>query len=145
MPQLSEKYSPIFTLRFGLGRVVVVIGYEVVQEVLVNRRDEFTDRGQFPLAEKNNKDLGIFMSNGETWVQTQPFTLTMLQDFGMGKRSVEEQVQEEMGLLLQELAQAKGGWRGRGRIMVEPGRGGLAPPSSPSLLPQGSFSTLPYC
>uniref|UniRef100_A0A8B9NB72 Cytochrome P450 n=1 Tax=Accipiter nisus TaxID=211598 RepID=A0A8B9NB72_9AVES len=100
--------GPIFTLRFGLGWVVVVIGYEVVWEVLVNRRDEFTDRGQFPLAEKTNKGLGIFMSNGETWVQTQPFTLTMLRDFGMGKRSVEEQVQEEMGLLLQELAQAKG-------------------------------------
>uniref|UniRef100_A0A8B9YXQ6 Uncharacterized protein n=1 Tax=Buteo japonicus TaxID=224669 RepID=A0A8B9YXQ6_9AVES len=106
--KLSEKYSPIFTLRFGSERVVVVVGYEVVREVLVNRRDEFTNWGQFPLAEKTNKDLGIFMSNGETWVQTQPFTLTMLRDFGVGKRSVEEQVQEEMGLLLQELAQAKG-------------------------------------
>ncbi|KAM9591517.1 LOW QUALITY PROTEIN: cytochrome P450 2C16-like [Morphnus guianensis] len=105
--KLSEKYGPIFTLRFG-SEWAVVVGYEVVWEVLVNRRDEFTDRGQFPLAEKTNKDLGIFMSNGETWAQTQPFTLTMLRDFGVGKRSVEEQVQEEMGLLLQELAQTKG-------------------------------------
>uniref|UniRef100_A0A663FG04 Uncharacterized protein n=1 Tax=Aquila chrysaetos chrysaetos TaxID=223781 RepID=A0A663FG04_AQUCH len=106
--KLSKKYGPIFTLHFGSERAVVVFGYEVVREVLLNRGDEFTDRGRFPLTEKYSKDLGIFMSNGEMWVQTRRFTLTTLRDFGMGKRSVEEWVQEEMGLLLQELAQTKG-------------------------------------
>ncbi|XP_059691119.1 cytochrome P450 2C16-like [Gavia stellata] len=106
--KLSEKYGPVFSLRFGSERVVVVFGYEVVREVLVNRGDEFTDRGRFPLAEKSNKDLGIFMSNGEMWTQTRRFTLTTLRDFGMGKRSVEEQVQEETAMLLQELERTKG-------------------------------------
>ncbi|XP_052635376.1 LOW QUALITY PROTEIN: cytochrome P450 2C16-like [Harpia harpyja] len=106
--KLSEKYGPVFTLHFGSEQAVVVFGYEVVQEVLLNRGDEFTDRGRFPLTEKYNKDLGIFMSNGEMWAQTRRFTLTTLRDFGMGKRSVEKWVQEEMGLLLQELAQTKG-------------------------------------
>ncbi|NXJ58375.1 CP2C8 protein, partial [Spizaetus tyrannus] len=106
--KLSKKYGPVFTLHFGSERAVVVFGYEVVREVLLSRGDEFTDRGRFPLTEKYNKDLGIFMSNGEMWAQTRRFTLTTLRDFGMGKRSVEEWVQEEMGLLLQELAQTKG-------------------------------------
>ncbi|KAM9586843.1 cytochrome P450 2C16-like isoform 2-T2 [Morphnus guianensis] len=106
--KLSEKYGPVFTLHFGSERAVVVFGYEVVQEVLLSRGDEFTDRGRFPLTEKYNKDLGIFMSNGEMWAQTRCFTLTTLRDFGMGKRRVEEWVQEEMGLVLQELAQTKG-------------------------------------
>ncbi|XP_072704823.1 cytochrome P450 2H2-like [Ciconia boyciana] len=106
--KLSEKYGPVFALRFGSERVVVVFGYEVVREVLVNRGDEFTDRGRFPLAEKNHKNLGLFMSNGETWTQTRRFTLTTLRDFGMGKRSVEEQIQEETRMLLQELACTEG-------------------------------------
>lgn len=122
VPQLSKKYGPVFTLHFGSERAVVVFGYEVVREVLLNRGDEFTDRGRFPLTEKY-KNLGIFMSNGEMWAQTRRFTLTTLRDFGMGKRSVEEWVQEEMGLLLQELEQTKGVWRGRGGIMVEQERG----------------------
>ncbi|KAM6188802.1 cytochrome P450 2C16-like [Sarcoramphus papa] len=106
--KLSEKYGPVFALRFGSERVVVVFGYEVLREVLVNRGDEFTDRGRFPLTEKTNKDLGIFMSNGETWAQTRRFALATLRDFGMGKRSVEEHVREEMGMLLRELARTKG-------------------------------------
>uniref|UniRef100_A0A8B9MQA1 Uncharacterized protein n=1 Tax=Accipiter nisus TaxID=211598 RepID=A0A8B9MQA1_9AVES len=105
--KLSKKYGPVFTLYFGSERAVVVFGYEVVREVLLNRGDEFTDRGRFPLMDKY-KDLGIFMSNGEMWAQTRRFTLTTLRDFGMGKRSVEEWVQEEIRLLLQELEQTKG-------------------------------------
>ncbi|XP_075594713.1 cytochrome P450 2C16-like [Balearica regulorum gibbericeps] len=106
--KLSEKYGPIFSLRFGSERVVVVFGYKLIREVLVNRGDEFTDRGRFPLSDKDSKELGIFMSNGEMWVQTRRFTLTALRDFGMGKRTVEEQVQEETGMLLRELARTEG-------------------------------------
>ncbi|XP_075583416.1 cytochrome P450 2C20-like [Pelecanus crispus] len=106
--KLSEKYGPVFSLRFGSELVVVVFGYEMVREVLVSRGDEFTDRGRYPLMEKISKDLGLFMSNGETWVQTRRFTLATLRDFGMGKRSVEEQVREETATLLQELARTQG-------------------------------------
>ncbi|NXI65160.1 CP2CT protein, partial [Anseranas semipalmata] len=106
--KLSEKYGPVFSLRFGSQRVVVVFGYEMLREVLVTRGDEFTDRGSFPLAEKSNQDLGLFMSNGAAWVQMRRFTLSTLRDFGVGKRGLEEQVQEETGLLLQELARTQG-------------------------------------
>uniref|UniRef100_A0A8B9ZUQ0 Uncharacterized protein n=1 Tax=Anas zonorhyncha TaxID=75864 RepID=A0A8B9ZUQ0_9AVES len=107
-PQLSEKYGPVFSLRFGSQRVVVVFGYEALREVLVTRGDEFTARGRFPIAEKASQNLGLFMSNGAAWAQTRRFTLATLRDFGMGKRGLEEQVQEETGLLLQELARTQG-------------------------------------
>ncbi|KAM6226053.1 uncharacterized protein LJ264_015959 [Porphyrio hochstetteri] len=106
--KLSARYGPVFSLRFGSERVVVVYSYELVREVLVTRGDEFTDRGRFPLAEKCSQDLGLFMSNGHAWLQTRRFTLSTLRDFGMGKRGVEEQVQEETERLLQELARTQG-------------------------------------
>ncbi|XP_064359164.1 cytochrome P450 2C11-like [Dromaius novaehollandiae] len=106
--KLSEKYGPVFMLRLGSEPTVVLFGYDVVREVLVSRSEEFTDRGRFPSSEKIGKGLGLFMSNGETWLQTRRFALSTLRDFGMGRRSIEEQVQEETGLLLQELAASRG-------------------------------------
>ncbi|XP_067170487.1 cytochrome P450 2H1-like [Apteryx mantelli] len=106
--KLSEKYGPVFTLRLGSAPVVVLFGYDVVREVLVSRSEEFTDRGRFPSAEKDNKDLGLFMSNGETWLQTRRFALATLRDFGVGRRGIEEHIQEETGLLLQRLAESRG-------------------------------------
>lgn len=132
-PQLSETYGPVFSLRFGSQRVAVVFGYEALREVLVTRGDEFTARGRFPIAEKANQNLGLFMSNGAAWAQTRRFTLAALRDFGMGKRGLEEQVQEETGLLLQELARTEGGHRGRG-VSLGSRRG----PSTPRWSPNGA-------
>lgn len=47
--QLAEKYGPIFTLHFGFQKVVVLTGYEVVREALVNYTEEFVDRPSIPI------------------------------------------------------------------------------------------------
>ncbi|XP_014379041.1 cytochrome P450 2C19-like isoform X1 [Alligator sinensis] len=101
--KMSERYGPIFTVFFGSDRVVVLYGYDVVKEVLVDRSEEFLDRGSFPSADKTNKGLGIIMSNRERWKQMRRFSLTTLRNFGMGKKSIEERIQEEAQFLLEEL------------------------------------------
>ncbi|XP_062454173.1 uncharacterized protein LOC134152637 [Rhea pennata] len=106
--KLSKRYGPVFLLYFGSEPVVVLFGYDVVREVLVSRSEEFTDRGSFPTAAKISKHLGLLMSSGETWLRTRRFALSTLRDFGMGRRGVEENVQEETGLLLRELARSGG-------------------------------------
>ncbi|XP_006014869.1 cytochrome P450 2C19-like isoform X1 [Alligator sinensis] len=102
--KLSETYGPVFTVHFGSERVVALHGYEAVKEALIDRADKFAARGRMPIGDKFNNGLGIVFSNGERWKQLRQFALTTLRNFGMGKRSIEMQIQEEAQYLVKKLS-----------------------------------------
>ncbi|XP_060639367.2 cytochrome P450 2C19-like [Anolis sagrei] len=108
LKKMSEKYGPVFTVYFGSDQVVVLYGYNMVKKILVDSGDELLDRGSFPSADKNNRGLGLLMGNGERWLQIRRFSLTTLRNFGMGKKGIEERIQEEAEYLMKELRNTKG-------------------------------------
>ncbi|NWJ00646.1 CP2CN protein, partial [Crypturellus undulatus] len=103
LEQLSKKYGSVFTVHLGSEPVVVLHGHDVVKEALIDRADEFAPRGQWPIGDRANNGLGIVFSNNEEWLQVRRFALTTLRNFGMGKRSIEERIQEEAEHLLEEI------------------------------------------
>ncbi|XP_058527247.1 cytochrome P450 2C3-like isoform X4 [Ochotona princeps] len=103
MSMLAKEYGPVFTVYLGMKPTVVLHGYEAVKEALIDRAEEFAGRGVFPVLDRVFQGLGIIFSNGECWKETRRFSLTVLRNMGMGKKTIEDRIQEEAMCLVEEL------------------------------------------
>uniref|UniRef100_A0A8C9PZ04 unspecific monooxygenase n=1 Tax=Spermophilus dauricus TaxID=99837 RepID=A0A8C9PZ04_SPEDA len=102
LTNLSKVYGPVFTLYLGMKPIVVLHGYEAVKEALVDHGEEFAGRNSIPIFKRSKKNFGIIFSNGKTWKEIRRFSLMTLRNFGMGKRSIEDRVQEEARCLVED-------------------------------------------
>nr|XP_060639613.1 cytochrome P450 2G1-like isoform X1 [Anolis sagrei ordinatus] len=105
--KLHEKYGPVFTVYFGSQPVLVLCGHQAVKETLIDKAEEFSGRSTAPVIERTFQGYGVICSNGNRWKQLRRFSLTILRSFGMGKKSIEERIQEEAQFLLEELRKTK--------------------------------------
>ncbi|KAK2511237.1 hypothetical protein Q9233_017110, partial [Columba guinea] len=95
---LHEKYDPVFMVWLGTWWVLVLCGHVVVHEGLVDNATAFA-RVLTPTC----PPPGVDFANGERWWQLRRFSLSVLRDFGMGRKSIESCIQEEAEALLKEL------------------------------------------
>ncbi|XP_030591206.1 cytochrome P450 2K1-like [Archocentrus centrarchus] len=105
---LSKRHGPVFTVYFGLKKVVVLAGYRTVKQALVNHAEEFGNREITPIFYDFTKGHGILFSNGDSWKEMRRFALSTLKDFGMGKRISEGKIIEECHYLIKEFEQHEG-------------------------------------
>uniref|UniRef100_A0A8C6T5D9 Cytochrome P450 n=1 Tax=Neogobius melanostomus TaxID=47308 RepID=A0A8C6T5D9_9GOBI len=82
-----KSYGPVVKLDMGPQRVVFLVGYNTVKEALVDQADDFIGRGPLPF---------IY------------FTLTTLRDFGMGRKGMEQWIQEESSHLVERIKTING-------------------------------------
>ncbi|XP_042299578.1 cytochrome P450 2G1-like [Sceloporus undulatus] len=106
--KLRDQYGPVFTVHLGPRRVVILYGYKAIKEALVDHAEEFSGRGNLATVDDFVQGLGIAFANGERWKQLRQFTLSTLRNFGMGKRPIEERIQEEAQFLLEEFRKTNG-------------------------------------
>ncbi|KAF1418503.1 Cytochrome P450 2J2, partial [Spheniscus magellanicus] len=93
--KLTEKYGDIFSVQLGSTSFVFINGLRMVKEVLVNQGENFIDRPEIPIDSEVFSSRGLVSSNGHLWKQQRRFTLTTLRNFGLGKKGLEERIQEE--------------------------------------------------
>ncbi|XP_023271812.1 cytochrome P450 2F3-like [Seriola lalandi dorsalis] len=105
--KLSETYGPVMTVYLGRQRTVVLVGYDAVKEALVDKAEDFSGRVPLPFLIRVTKGYGLGISNGERWRQLRRFTLTTLRDFGMGRKGMEEWIQEESKHLVAHINSTK--------------------------------------
>ncbi|XP_074524638.1 cytochrome P450 2J2-like [Halichoeres trimaculatus] len=108
MTQLAKKYGDVYSLRIGQEWLVVLNGFEVLKEALVNQGDSLADRPALPLVMDLTHGRGVIFSNGHMWKQHRRFTLSTLRQFGLGKKSLEPVILDEFTHCLEELNHFKG-------------------------------------
>ncbi|XP_068135053.1 cytochrome P450 2G1-like isoform X2 [Hyperolius riggenbachi] len=106
--QFWRKYGDVFTIWMGPYPAVVLCGYKTIKEALITFAPQFSERWPVAVTGRLVKGYGIVTRNGEHWQQTKRFPVTTLRNFGMGKRSMEERVQEEAQHLLQAVEETAG-------------------------------------
>ncbi|KAF6109542.1 hypothetical protein HJG60_010814 [Phyllostomus discolor] len=106
--KLAKVYGPVFTVYFGRKPTVVLYGYKAVKEALIDRAEDFSGRGSFPIVDNIFQGSGIVFSNGEIWKQTRRFSLMVLRNMGMGKKTIEDRIQEEALCLVEALRKTNG-------------------------------------
>ncbi|KAM6222122.1 cytochrome P450 2B11-like [Rhynchocyon petersi] len=106
--RLRDKYGDVFTLHLGPRPVVMLCGTEAIREALVDQAEVFSGRGKIAVIESTFQGYGVIFANGERWKALRRFSLATMRDFGMGKRSVEERIQEEAQYLIEELRKSQG-------------------------------------
>ncbi|KAH9489497.1 Cytochrome P450 2J1 [Bulinus truncatus] len=104
-----EQCGDIYSLYMGPKVIVVLNGYELIQETLVKRGDEFSDRPSMVVDDVTGYPRrGIITSSGHMWREQRSVALQILKKFGLGKNILAEKIQEEVEIYLQHLADYNG-------------------------------------
>ncbi|XP_076801696.1 cytochrome P450 2J6-like [Clavelina lepadiformis] len=101
MAKWKKTYGSIISVRLGRHDMVVLNDLESINQALVKQPTKFSGRALSSLfQEACNGDFGIgLLDYGPTWKSQRKFGLTTLRGFGVGKKSMESQVSEEITYL----------------------------------------------
>ncbi|XP_002917245.1 cytochrome P450 2J2 [Ailuropoda melanoleuca] len=103
-----KKYGNIMSMQLGDLPLVLVTGLPLIKEILVDQNQIFVNRPITPIRERIFKNNGLIMSSGQTWKEQRRFTLATLRNFGLGRKSLEERIQEEAHHLIQAIEEENG-------------------------------------
>ncbi|XP_040210645.1 cytochrome P450 2C8-like [Rana temporaria] len=107
-PELCKQYGPIFTIWKLAEPEVVLCGYDVVKDALINHGEQFSGRPAAPVMDAYSEGYSFPSLDGERWRQLRRFTITALRNFGMGKKSMEKLVLEESQNLIAAVSKTGG-------------------------------------
>ncbi|KAK9401432.1 cytochrome P450 2J2-like [Crotalus adamanteus] len=103
-----KRYGNISTLTVGHRLLILLSGLKTVKEGMTSFPEEFSNRPDDPLLAALGKERGIIFSSGHTWKQQRHFGITSLRRLGLGKKSIEHQIEDAAQTLVEAFRQKKG-------------------------------------
>ncbi|XP_028711581.1 cytochrome P450 2J3-like isoform X3 [Peromyscus leucopus] len=106
--QLVKKYGNVISLDFGIMSSVIISSLPLIKEAFTNLDENFISRPIFPLQKHIFNENGLIFSRGQTWKEQRRFALMTLRNFGLGKKSLEQRMQEESRHLVEAIGEEGG-------------------------------------
>nr|XP_008114459.2 PREDICTED: cytochrome P450 2J5 [Anolis carolinensis] len=106
--KMAKQYGDIYMIWVGNYPAVVLSGYEAVKEGMIDHLEDFAERPVSPFLQSVVKKRGIVFSNGHTWKQQRRFGVVTMRKLGLGKKGMEQQVEDEALRLIEAFAKTKG-------------------------------------
>uniref|UniRef100_A0A8C8TMV3 Cytochrome P450, family 2, subfamily j, polypeptide 9 n=1 Tax=Peromyscus maniculatus bairdii TaxID=230844 RepID=A0A8C8TMV3_PERMB len=103
-----KKYGNILSWEFANIPSVVVTGMPLIKEVFTQLEPNFLNRPVTCLRKHLFKNNGLIFSSGQTWKEQRRFALMTLRNFGLGKKSLEQCIQEESRHLVEAIREERG-------------------------------------
>ncbi|KAL3874625.1 hypothetical protein ACJMK2_037611 [Sinanodonta woodiana] len=99
-----EKYGNVVRLVLGpFQNIILVFGHRAIHKALIEQGKDFKFRPtSLYVIKKLFYGKGITFGNGDAHHKLRKFTLVALRDFGVGKKSLEERIQDEAHILADE-------------------------------------------
>ncbi|XP_074859932.1 cytochrome P450 2J4-like isoform X2 [Carettochelys insculpta] len=104
----TKIYGNIFTVWLGHRPAIVLNGFQTLKDGLIVHSEDVSGRPKIPFFQKISGGKGIIFSNGHTWKQQRRFGLMALRNMGLGKKAMEQRIQEEAHHLVEHLLSKRG-------------------------------------
>lgn len=104
---LQKRYGNVVGLYMGNTRTLLVNGWEAATEALGNQHLNGRP-STFVNVDRYGKDMGIMFVNGDHWMTQRRFALHHFRNLGVGKRSHQDIILEEVHELIGSLTKEKG-------------------------------------
>ncbi|XP_049992351.1 cytochrome P450 2J6-like isoform X12 [Alexandromys fortis] len=106
--QLVKKYGNVISMDFGIMSSVIVSSLPLIKEAFTHLEENLMSRPKFPFQKLVFNENGLVFSSGQTWKEQRRFALMTLRNFGLGKKSLEQRIQEEARHLVEVIKEEKG-------------------------------------
>uniref|UniRef100_A0A3P8U1K4 Cytochrome P450, family 2, subfamily X, polypeptide 9 n=1 Tax=Amphiprion percula TaxID=161767 RepID=A0A3P8U1K4_AMPPE len=109
LERLKKSYGNVYSLFFGPNPVVFIHGVKAMKEAMVTRATDFAGRPQDLFINDLAKRKGVVMiDHGPNWREHRRFALMTMRNFGMGKRSMEDRIHDEIEYTMKTLEKSIG-------------------------------------
>ncbi|XP_013420992.1 cytochrome P450 2C15-like [Lingula anatina] len=106
-----DTYGDIMHIKLGEQHMIMLGTYELIEEAFVKNAATVSARPTWVyfLRQIVGKDgAGVLFKNGHAWKELRRFTLSSLRDFGLGRKSLQEKIQDEARYLVQSIEDENG-------------------------------------
>uniref|UniRef100_A0A3P8TWM4 Cytochrome P450, family 2, subfamily X, polypeptide 9 n=1 Tax=Amphiprion percula TaxID=161767 RepID=A0A3P8TWM4_AMPPE len=107
--RLRKTYGNVYSLFLGPRPAVIISGLKAMKEAMVIKGADFAGRPQDMFVNDVLENKGVILADyGPRWREHRRFALTTLRNFGLGKKSMEEKIHEEIQYIVKKLDKSIG-------------------------------------